>query len=43
VRKHREREQAILSSRKGLKKLTGDCSFKVGMVGDGANDLIAIK
>lgn len=21
----------------------GDCSFKIGMVGDGANDLIAIK
>jgi len=23
--------------------LFGDCSYKVGMVGDGANDLIAIK
>jgi magnesium-transporting ATPase (P-type) len=43
VRRHREREQAILKERKGLARLLGDCSFKVGMVGDGANDLIAIK
>lgn len=32
-----------VSERKGLQKYFGDCSYKVGMVGDGANDLIAIK
>ena len=43
VKKHREKEQEELKSRKGLSRIFGDCSFKVGMVGDGANDLIAIK
>lgn len=43
VRKHKEREQAVLAGRRGMQKYLGDCSYKVGMVGDGANDLIAIK
>lgn len=43
VKKHRERELAVLEGRRGLQRIFGDCSFKVGMVGDGANDLIAIK
>ena len=43
VKKHRDIEQDVLRNRKGLKKWTGDCSYKVGMVGDGASDLIAIK
>ena len=40
VRKHKELYQLELD-RSG--KFFGDCGFKVGMVGDGANDLIAIK
>ena len=33
----------VIKERKGIKKIFGECSWKVGMVGDGANDLIAIK
>ncbi len=43
VRKHKENELKNINNLRGLNKLFGDCSFKVGMVGDGANDLIAIK
>jgi len=32
-----------VKNRSTLQKIIGDCSLKVGMVGDGANDLIAIK
>lgn len=32
-----------MKERKWFKKLFGECSLKVGMTGDGANDLMAIK
>ncbi len=32
-----------MKNRTLAQKIFGDCSMKVGMVGDGANDLIAIK
>ena len=43
VKKHKEKEQQEVNQRKGWRKVFGDCSYKVAMVGDGANDLIAIK
>lgn len=43
VRRHKEMIAARMKERTYWKKLFGECSLKVGMVGDGANDLIAIK
>jgi P-type E1-E2 ATPase len=34
---------AKIAARSFWKRIFGECSLKVGMVGDGANDLIAIK
>jgi magnesium-transporting ATPase (P-type) len=43
VRRHREMIAAKMKARPFWKRIFGECSVKVGMVGDGANDLIAIK
>lgn len=43
VRKHKEMIAAKIKRRSAWKRVFGECSLKVGMVGDGANDLIAIK
>ena len=43
IRKHIELETARMDARSCWEGLTGEASLKVGMVGDGANDLIAIK
>lgn len=43
VRKHKELFQKEREASNWKDQLFGDCRFKVGMVGDGANDLIAIK
>jgi P-type E1-E2 ATPase len=43
VRRHREMIAARMKARPFWKRIFGECSVKVGMVGDGANDLIAIK
>ena len=43
VKKHKEIYTEEVSNRSVAQKIFGDCGFKVGIVGDGANDLIAIK
>lgn len=43
VRRHKEMIAARMKERTYWKGVFGECSIKVGMVGDGANDLIAIK
>lgn len=43
VRRHKEMIAAGIKARSFWKRIFGECSVKVGMVGDGANDLIAIK
>lgn len=43
VRRHKEMIAASMKARPYWKRVFGECSLKVGMVGDGANDLIAIK
>lgn len=43
VRKHKEMISAKMKARSFWKRIFGECSLKVGMIGDGANDLVAIK
>ncbi len=43
VRKHKEAIASKINSRTFCGSIFGETSLKVGMVGDGANDLIAIK
>lgn len=43
VRKHKEIYDSWRQSGSFWERLLRDCGYKVGMVGDGANDLIAIK
>lgn len=43
VSRHREEIAHEMSSRSVAGRWLGECSERVGMVGDGANDLIAIK
>lgn len=43
VRKHKEFIRDKIKSRSYWQRIFGETSLKVGMVGDGANDLIAIK
>jgi cation-transporting ATPase 13A3/4/5 len=43
VRKHKEKIQLEQSKLTFKERAFKECSYKVGMVGDGANDLIAIK
>jgi magnesium-transporting ATPase (P-type) len=43
VRRHKELYRKERYGLKFWQRLTGDCGLRVGMVGDGANDLIAIK
>jgi magnesium-transporting ATPase (P-type) len=43
VRRHKEMITAKMKARSLRQRIFGESSLKVGMVGDGANDLIAIK
>lgn len=43
IRMHKEQYEAERKNRSFWEKMFGECGYKVGMVGDGANDLIAIK
>jgi cation-transporting P-type ATPase 13A2 len=43
IRKHKELYEMKQKGLSFWQRLTGECGLRVGMVGDGANDLIAIK